>query len=107
MSPLGIRGLTMVIRQVSSVFTMLQYRFKNLNIKHDGMDFLVNGIAFYVIEDFEEDGKQAGFEKAELYDALGKGGYVTSNEVLKGLEDSTLVALNSDNYLCRLLGNKI
>lgn len=86
---------------------MHQYRFKNLNIKHDGIDFLVNGVAHYVIEDFEEDGKQAGFESAELYDALGKQGYVTSKEVLAGLEDSTLTALNSDNYLCRLLGNKI
>jgi hypothetical protein len=86
---------------------MYQYRFKNLNIKHDGIDFLVNGIAHYVIEDFEEDGKQAGFEKAEVYDALGRNGYITSKEVLAGLEDSTLASLNSDNYLCRVLGNKI
>lgn len=86
---------------------MYQYRFKNLNIKHEGIDLLVNGLAHYVIEDYEEDGKQAGFEKAELYDALGKGGYITSSEVLKGLEDSTLVALNSDSHLCRVLGNKL
>jgi hypothetical protein len=86
---------------------MYQYRFKNLNIKHDGLDFLVNGLAHYVIEDYEEDGKQAGFEKAELYDALGKSGYITSSEVLKGLEDSTLVALNGDSHLCRVLGNKL
>jgi hypothetical protein len=86
---------------------MYQHRFKNLNIKHDGIDFLVNGIAHYVIDDFEEDGKQAGFEKAEVYDALGRNGYITSKEVLMGLEDSTLASLNSDNYLCRVLGNKI
>lgn len=86
---------------------MYSYRFKNLNIKHEGIEFLVNGIAFYTIEDYEEDGKQAGFEKAELYDALGKDGYVTSKEVLGYMEDSVLVALNSDSHLCRVLGGKI
>ena len=86
---------------------MHSYRFKNLNIKHEGIEFLVNGIAFYTIEDYEEDGKQAGFEKAELYDALGKEGYVTSKEVLGYMEDSVLVALNSDSHLCRILGGKI
>lgn len=86
---------------------MYSYRFKNLNIKHEGMEFLVNGIAFYTIEDYEEDGKQAGFEKAELYDALGKDGYVTSKEVLGYMQDSVLVALNSDSHLCRVLGGKI
>jgi hypothetical protein len=86
---------------------MFQYRFKNLNIKHEGMEFLANGIAFYTIEDYEEDGKQAGFEKAELYDALGKDGYITSKEVLGYMEDSVLVALNSDSHLCRILGGKI
>lgn len=86
---------------------MYSYRFKNLNIKHEGMEFLVNGLAFYTIEDYEEDGKQAGFEKAELYDALGKDGYVTSKEVLGYMQDSVLVALNSDSHLCRILGGKI
>lgn len=86
---------------------MHSYRFKNLNIKHEGIEFLVNGIAFYTIEDYEEDGKQAGFEKAELYDALGKEGYITSKEVLGYMEDSVLVALNSDSHLCRILGGKI
>lgn len=86
---------------------MYSYRFKNLNIKHEGMEFLVNGLAFYTIEDYEEDGKQAGFEKAELYDALGKDGYVTSKEVLGYMQDSVLVALNSDSHLCRVLGGKI
>lgn len=86
---------------------MYSYRFKNLNIKHEGIEFLVNGIAFYTIEDYEEDGKQAGFEKAELYDALGKEGYITSKEVLGYMEDSVLVALNSDSHLCRVLGGKI
>ena len=71
------------------------------------MEFLANGIAFYTIEDYEEDGKQAGFEKAELYDALGKDGYVTSKEVLGYMQDSVLVALNSDSHLCRVLGGKI
>ena len=87
--------------------TMYEYRFKNLNIRHDGIEFLVNGLAHYVIEDYEEDGKQAGFEKAECYDALGAGGYVRSQEVLRGLEDSILVTLNQDHQLTRILGNKI
>lgn len=86
---------------------MYSYRFKNLNIKHEGLEFLVNGIAFYTIEDYEEDGKQAGFEKAELYDALGKDGYITSKEVLGYLQDSVLFVLNSDSHLCRVLGGKI
>jgi hypothetical protein len=86
---------------------MNAYRFRNLNIKHEGLDFLVNGIAYFEIEDYEEDGKQAGFERAELYDALGKDGYVTSKEVLGYMSDTVLIALNNDSYLCRVLGNKI
>lgn len=86
---------------------MYQYRFKNLNIKHEGLDFLVNGIAYYTIEDYEEDGKQAAFELAELYDALGKDGYITSKEVLGYLSDSTVATLNRDSYLCRVLGGKV
>lgn len=86
---------------------MYTYRFRNLNIKHEGLDFLVNGLAHYEIEDYEEDGKQAGFEKAELYDALGKDGYVTSKEVLGYMQDTVLIALNNDSHLCRILGGKI
>lgn len=71
------------------------------------MDFLVNGVANYVIEDFDEDGKEAGFESAELYDALGKDGYVTSKEVLSHLAETALVYLNNDSHLCRVLGNKV
>ncbi len=86
---------------------MYSYRFKNLNIKHEGLDFLVNGIAHYVIEDYDEDGKQAGFEDAEVYDAIGVGGYVQSKEVLGYLSDSVIIALHKDSHLCRVLGNKI
>jgi hypothetical protein len=86
---------------------MHSYRFKNLNIKHEGLDFLVNGLAHYVIEDYEEDGKQAGFETAEIYDALGAGGYVTSKEVLGHLADTAVSTLNQDSHLTRILGNKI
>lgn len=85
---------------------MLQYRFKNLNIKHDGIDFLVNGVGHYVVEDFEEDGKEAAFEKVELYDALGKDGYITSAEVLEHLANTSVIWLNKDSHLCRVLGNK-
>lgn len=86
---------------------MNQYRFKNLNIKHQGFDFLVNGVANYVVDDFEEDGKEAAFESAELYDALGKDGYITSKEVLAGLADTAVSYLNRDSHLCRILGNKV
>ncbi len=86
---------------------MYQYRFKNLNIKHEGLDLLVNGLAFYTVEDYEEDGKQALFESAELYDALGKDGYITSKEVLGYMADSVVETLNKDSHLCRILGGKI
>lgn len=86
---------------------MNSYRFKNLNIKHEGLDFLVNGLAYYVIEDYEEDGKQAGFETAEVYDALGAGGYVQSKEVLGHLASTAVATLNQDSHLTRILGNKI
>jgi hypothetical protein len=86
---------------------MFQYRFKNLNIKHEGLDLLVNGSSGYTIEDYEEDGKQALFESAELYDALGKDGYVTSKEVLGYMSDSVVETLNKDSHLCRVLGGKI
>jgi hypothetical protein len=86
---------------------MFQYRFKNLNIKHEGLDLLVNGSAGYTIEDYEEDGKQALFESAELYDALGKDGYITSKEVLSYMSDSVVETLNKDSHLCRVLGGKI
>jgi hypothetical protein len=86
---------------------MFQYRFKNLNIKHEGLDLLVNGLAQYTIEDYEEDGKQALFESAELYDALGKDGYITSKEVLGYMADSVVETLNKDSHLCRVLGGKI
>ena len=86
---------------------MFQYRFKNLNIKHEGLDLLVNGSARYTIEDYEEDGRQALFESAELYDALGKDGYITSKEVLGYMSDSVVETLNKDSHLCRVLGSKI
>jgi len=86
---------------------MYQYRFKNLNIKHDGLDLLVNGSAGYTIEDYEEDGKQALFESADLQDALGKDGYITSKEVLSYMSDSVVETLNKDSHLCRVLGGKL
>jgi hypothetical protein len=86
---------------------MNSYRFKNLNIRHEGLDFLVNGLAHYVIEDYEEDGKQAGFETAEVYDALGANGYVSSKEVLGHLADTAVATLNQDSHLTRILGNKL
>lgn len=66
------------------------------------MDFLVNGIAYYVIEDYDDE-LLACFEKAELYDALGKDGFITSKEVLSHFADDALIALNSDHRICRNL----
>ena len=86
---------------------MLEYRFKNLCIKHDGIDLLVNGVGHYVIEDFEEDGREAAFESAVLYDALGRDGYITSNEVLGHIAETAVAYLNNDSHLCRVLGNKV
>lgn len=85
---------------------MSLYRFNNLNIKHETTDFLVSGEAFYVVEDFEEDGKQAGFESAVLFDALGKNGFITSKEVLGYLANTAVETLNRDSHLCRILGAK-
>lgn len=70
------------------------------------MDFLVSGEATYVVEDFEEDGKQAGFEKATLVEALGKSGFITSPEVLEHLAETAVETLNRDSHLCRILGAK-
>ena len=86
---------------------MNTYRFRNLNIRHEGLDFLTNGLAFYKVEDYEEDGKQAAFETAELYDALGRDGYITSEEVKGHLADTVVRTLNEDNHLTRILGSKI
>jgi len=85
---------------------MNTYRFRNLNIRHEGLDFLTNGLAFYKVEDYEEDGKQAAFESAELYDALGRFGYVNSEEVKAHLAETVCQTLNQDSYLTRTLGNK-
>lgn len=85
---------------------MLEYRFKNLTIKFAGEDYLVNGTAVYQIEDYDEDGKEAGFESATLLDALGKDGYINSSECLCYLGEATVEHLNKDSYLCRQLGNK-
>ena len=84
---------------------MLTHRFKNLNIKCDSHDILVNGVAYYSVEDYD-DSKEALFEKVELYDALDKTGYITSPECLGYISDATLEHLNRDNSLCRTLGNK-
>jgi len=86
---------------------MYAYRIRNLNIKHEGSEYLVCGQAHYVVEDYEEDGKQAAFETAELYDALGKSGYVTDKEVLAQIAESAVAVLNNDSHLCRTLGSKI
>lgn len=107
MSPRLNKRLDTVTQQAFMGVEMFSYRFKNLNINHDRLDFLVNGEAMYVIEDYEEDGKQAGFDSATLIDALGKDGFITSKEVLGYLADTAVATLNRDSHLCRVLGNKI
>lgn len=89
---------------------MQNYRFKNLNIRHEGQDYLVNGIAYYIIEDYDEDGKEAFFEKVELYDILGKQGYILPEktpEVVRYFEEIVQAHLNQDSTLCRNLGYKL
>ncbi|CAB5178757.1 hypothetical protein UFOVP157_34 [uncultured Caudovirales phage] len=86
---------------------MLTYRFKNLEIRHQGKDYLTNGIAFYTIEDYDEDGKEALFEKVELYDALGSQGYINDQESLTLFSDIVQANLNQDSALCRSLGHKV
>lgn len=82
---------------------MREYKFKNKNIKYGGEDFLVSGTAFYTIEDYDEDGKEALFESAKVYDALNKAGYVTSEECLGYLAEGAVEVLNKDSTLCRQL----
>jgi hypothetical protein len=61
---------------------MFIYRFKNLNVRHEGQDYLANGLAYYILEEYDDDTKEALFDKVELYDIYDKDGYVTSKEVL-------------------------
>ena len=85
------------------------YRFKNLEIRHEGHDYLANGQAFYLVEDFD-DGKEATFEKVELFDILGKDGFITregSPECMSYFEEIVQAHLNQDSTLCRSLGHKI
>jgi len=86
---------------------MLIHRFKNLTIRFAKEDYLVNGTARFEIEDFDEDGKEATFVTAHLLDALGRDGYVTSEECLGYLCEATVEHLNGDSTLCRSLGHKI
>lgn len=85
---------------------MLEYKFNNLNVKCGGEDFLVSGSAFYIIEEFEEDGKEATFESAKLYDALNRTGYIHSKEVIGHIEECVVETLNQDSTLCRRLSYK-
>lgn len=85
---------------------MKEYRFKNMNVRHDSADYLVNGVGFYVVEDYEEDGKEAAFESVKVLDALGRDGFITSEETLSKIAEAACVDLNRDNHLCRVLGNK-
>lgn len=82
---------------------MKEYKFSNLNIKAGGQDYLVAGVAYYSIEEFD-DGNEAGFESVKLYDAIGKEGYITSEECLKYIAEATVQNLNQNSTLCRRLG---
>lgn len=89
---------------------MQTFRFKNLEIRHEGQDYLANGVGYYTIEDYDEDGKEALFEKVELYDVLGKQGYITPEktpEVIRYFEEIVQGHLNQDSTLCRTLGYKL
>lgn len=84
---------------------MFTHRLKNLNIRYGSTDFLINGEAYYIVEDFD-DSKEATFEKVKIIDALDKQGYVTSEECLGYISDAVLENLNKDGQLCRQLGSK-
>ena len=85
---------------------MKEYIVKNKTIKCGGEDFLVSGSAFYVIEDYDEDGQEALFDSAKIHDALNRNGYITSPEVLTHLQECLVETLNKDSTLCRQLGYK-
>ena len=86
---------------------MYIHRFKNLNVRWEGKDYLANGLAYFVLEEYDDDTKEAIFDKVELYDILDKDGYCTSKEVLSRFADIVQAQLNQDSTLCRSLGSKV
>ena len=80
------------------------HKFKNYNFKHNGKDYLGSGIAFYVLDEYEDGEMEAGFEKAELDEAIGFAGSVKDADTINAMAESVLIALNRDDTLRKMLG---
>lgn len=76
------------------------YKFKNLNFKHEGKEYLASGYATYSIDDYGEDEKEAGFDDAFADEVLGSKGRELDPAIFK---DSIIITLNRDERLCRML----
>lgn len=76
------------------------YKFKNLNFKHDGKEYLASGYATYSIDDYGEDEKEAGFDDVTADEVLGSKGREIDPDRFK---DSIIITLNRDERLCRML----
>ena len=80
------------------------YKFRNLNFKFQGKEYLGCGSAHYVVEEYDEGEFEAGFEQAELDQAIGYSGMVKDESIIKQMNDSVVEALNRDESLCRMIG---
>jgi hypothetical protein len=76
------------------------YKFKNLNFKHEGRDYLASGYATYSIDDYGHDEREAGFDDVKVDEVLGSKGNILDTEPFK---DSIIITLNRDERLCRML----
>lgn len=76
------------------------YKFKNLNFKHEGKEYLASGSATYSIDDYGEDEKEAGFDDVNAEEVIGSKGKEFDPNRFK---DSIIITLNRDERLCRML----
>lgn len=80
------------------------YKFKNLNFKYSGKDYLGSGTAHYVLDEYDDDTFEAGFDAAELEDVVGYSGRIKDENIIKQMNDAVVETLNRDDHLRRLLG---
>lgn len=80
------------------------YKFKNLTFKFNGKEYLGSGSAHYVVDEYDDGEMEAGFEAAELDEAIGYAGQVKDENIIKQMNDSVVETLNRDESLCRRLG---
>lgn len=86
---------------------MYLYKIKNLNVRCGNEDFLVSGVGYFVVDELDDNSKEATFEKVELFEIISKDGVVTSNEVRGYIEDATIIALNKNYSLLLSLAHKV